>query len=126
MPILPVQSGDEEVADRRRDFDGNAVRGSWFRPERFKIDGRHRISGSRLSMRQDQAWALCLGNGPLYSGDIGFPTTGGSGFRYAIRQQIQIPSLASGYFSATTEATAKRHKVVIDRKRMILRTVNET
>ena len=35
-------------------------------------------------------------------------------------------SPASGYFSATTAATPKRHKVVIDRKRMILRTVGES
>jgi hypothetical protein len=38
----------------------------------------------------------------------------------------QIPSPATGYFSATTAAAPKRHKVVIDRKCMILRTVGET
>ena len=33
-----------------------------------------------------------------------------------------MPSPTSGYFSATTDASPKRHKVVIDRTRMILRT----
>jgi hypothetical protein len=39
---------------------------------------------------------------------------------------MQIPSPASGYRSAATAAAPKRHKVVIDRKRMILRTAGET
>src|SRR5438552_8271083 len=50
----------------------------------------------------------------------------GSGFRYTIRQQQQIPSPTRGYFSATTAATPKRNKVAIDRKRIILRTLRET
>ena len=37
-----------------------------------------------------------------------------------------MPSPTSGCMSAITAAAAKRHRVVIDRKRMILRTLGET
>jgi hypothetical protein len=40
-----------------------------------------------------------------------------------IRQQIQIPSPANGYFSAAAAAAAKRYKVEIDLTCIILRTV---
>jgi len=46
-----------------------------------------------------------------YVPDGGIP--GGSGSRYTIRQQLQIPSPASGYLSATSAAAPKRHRVVI-------------
>jgi hypothetical protein len=39
---------------------------------------------------------------------------------------MHIPSPTNGYFNATTAAMPKRHKVVIDRKRMILRSFGET
>ena len=38
---------------------------------------------------------------------------------------MHIPSPTSGYFNATTVAMPKTHKVVIDRKRMILRSFCE-
>ena len=47
---------------------------------------------------------------------------GGSGLRYPTRQQMQMPSPTSGYFSATTAAAPKKHNVVSERTRIILRT----
>jgi hypothetical protein len=39
---------------------------------------------------------------------------------------MQIPSPRSGYASATTAASPKKHKVALDRKRMIRRVRRET
>jgi hypothetical protein len=51
---------------------------------------------------------------------------GASGFRYTTRQHTHIPNPTRGYVSATTAATPKRHRVAIDRTRMILRTFGGT
>jgi hypothetical protein len=54
------------------------------------------------------------------------PAPGGSGFRYTIRQQQQIPSPIRGYFRATPAATPKRPRVTTDRIRMTLRALGDT
>jgi hypothetical protein len=55
-----------------------------------------------------------------------FANPGGSGLQINDQAAMQIPSPASGYFSAPTAAIPKGHKVVTDRKRMMLRTAGET